>query len=79
MTFLSLNVRGFGKVERVRALTKLIYAMNPIIIFLQDTMCPASHALEVMGNILPGWELSSLDPSGFLEGFFPIGTLGLQA
>ena len=56
MSIHSMNVRGLGKAERVRALSKLIVDTSPVIMFLKETMCPTSIVIETLDNILPGWK-----------------------
>ena len=68
MSILSLNVRGLGKAKRVRALSKLMLDIIPIIIFLQETMCPYFVATKTLANIFPCWELSAVNALGLLGG-----------
>ena len=68
MLILSLNVRGLGKDERAGDLSKLIYDTSPAIILLQETMSPASIAIETIANLLPGWELYAINALGLTGG-----------
>ena len=68
MSILSLNVRGLGKVERVRSLSKLFSATGPIIISLQEIMCLDSLAVETLANLLPSWEVVAFSTLGILGG-----------
>lgn len=64
MSLLSLNVRGLGKVSRAQALSNLTKDTGPAILFLQETMCEDTLAIQKICNVLPDWEVAAISSHG---------------
>eukprot|EP00253_Pinus_taeda_P029007 PITA_29007 len=63
MKFLSFNCQGVASPTKKLALRRLLTSSELDIIFLQETLCPASSLIPTLNSWKPNWTFHALDAS----------------
>ena len=68
MKVLSLNIRGFRGLTKIKSLYSLLSATKPDMLFFLETMCDHTHSLLSFAKFRPGWEFCATDSLSLSRG-----------
>ena len=76
MNILSMNIRGFGGLTKLKSLQSLFSVLNPYLIFIEEIMCDHFQGPNYFAKIKSDWEFCAIDSlglsGGLLTGWNPL-------